>query len=233
MDEPAKINEPPAKVLVGTLAIDRDHEQADRVFAGMQGLSRVCTWHLLVVTREQDAIVAAKWRRQGATVITVPNYEIRKRHNLWKIAEKRNLVREHARSNAYDGLLFVDSDIVMTEGAVADLFCCSQYADIVVAPYIIRWSNEYTVGVIVDGKLTLLDARQLMERARYPRILGGGLGCTLIHAKALDVPIVPVQLGSVAGLAGEDIGFFHQVYSTRPDLVVRTTSWPFVVEHVI
>jgi hypothetical protein len=233
MDELTKINAPPATVLVGTLAIDRDHEHVDRVHAGMQGLSQHCSWRLLVVTREQDAIVAAKWSRHGAEVVTVPDYEIRKRHNLWKIAEKRNLVRERARSEAWDALLFVDSDIVMSAGAIGDMFCCAQYADIVVAPYRIRWSNEFTVGVLDDGKLALRDARPLMEGARYPRILGGGLGCTLIQARALAVEIVPVQVASVPGLAGEDIGYFHRVHATRPDLVVRATSWPFVVEHLI
>jgi hypothetical protein len=229
-EELTRINTPPSKVLVGVLAIDRDQEHVETVFRGMGHFSRFCDWDLLVVAREQDTLVREKWSRTRARILTVEDYRIKKRHNLGWIAYKRNLVLRNGRAGAYEAVIFIDGDVSFGEGVVTDMFRCSEYADIVVVPYRIRWSGKYTVGLIEDEKARFVDATELMKESSYPRIQGGSMGCTLIHASAFDVPFEPMQLKEVAG---EDIGFFYRIYRERPELVVRTTSWPFVAKHLL
>jgi hypothetical protein len=223
------IHTPPANILVGVLAIDRDSEHIDSVHDGIKKLSSFCQWDILIVCREKDQIARRQWSERGARVVTIPDYELEtSRHNYWRIAEKRKLVCKHGREGDYDAVLFVDSDVVVERETLADLFECSRHADIVVVPYKIRWSDGYTVGRLQGGKIELMDARELLRESKYPRIHGGSMGCTLIHARALDVPFYPMRLGIVTG---EDIGFFYHVLRYRPELTVRITSQ--VAHHII
>lgn len=225
---PPRIHPRPKRVLVGVLAIDRDEAIVDRVAESAGFLGTVCEHDILVITRAQDELSRAAWSARGVRIEVVEDYEIERRHNLWKVAEQRNLVCQRALSEGYDAALFVDSDVSFTPTVVADLFAASEHADVVVVPYRIRWSGQYTVGIIVAGKSQLLDARALPREPRYPRIQGGPMGCTLIRRSAMVVPFEPMQLG---GTAGEDIGFFYKLLTEHPNLVVRTTAWPYFADH--
>ena len=223
------IHDRPEQVLVGVITTDRDLQLIERVHGGMTHLSEHCTWDVLVVARETDRGVRDRWRQLGAEVITVCDYAVGKSPDFWKLAEMRNVITRCGRERGVDAVLFVDSDIIVDGVVTRELLTGSRYADVVVVPGRMRWNHEFTVGVMEHGRFRFADVRELSGAGSFPRIVGGGMGCTLVRASALDVPFEPVQLN---GVPGEDIGFFYEIFANRPELVVRCTGWPHVATHL-
>jgi hypothetical protein len=223
------IHTKPAHVLVGILATDRDVRLVERVHTGLTSLSNHCSWQIVVVARETDRSTRDAWGQLGAEVLTVPDYDVGASHDFWKIAEKRNRLCRLAQEREADALLFVDSDIVIDEVVAREMLAGAMYADVVVVPGRMRWNHQFTVGIMEQGRLRFCDVRELGDHGAYPRIVGGGMGCTLIRLRALDVPFTPMQ---VNGVPGEDVGFFYEILTNRPELVVRCTAWPNVATHL-
>jgi len=223
------IHDRPQHVLVGVLTTDRDLQLIERVHGGLTHLSEHCAWDTLVVAREADLGAQEGWRKLGAEVITVSDYAVGKPPDFWKLAEKRNVVARRGRERGVDAVLFVDSDIVIDGIVAREMLSGSRYADVVVVPGRMRWNHQFTVGLMERGRFRFADLRELLDQGPFPRIVGGGMGCTLVRASALDVPFKPVQLN---GVPGEDIGFFYEIFANRTDLVVRCTGWPHVATHL-
>ena len=76
------------KVLTGIVCIDRDSDLSQKIY---DALKENNVKDIMIVTRETDKNIINFWKNK-AMIVTIPHYEIDGRHNMDKIAEKRQLV---------------------------------------------------------------------------------------------------------------------------------------------
>ncbi len=198
------------KILVGIVCIDRDADLAQDVYDALM-VNKV--QDILIVTRENDSKTRNFWEDK-AVVITVPRYDLNKRHNFYQIAKKRNIVVQHAKDNNYDAIWFVDSDIIPLPETLQKL--CKTDKDICLAPYKVPWLDDkvyigLTHYIPPYFKLHEVSAIDIIHE-RKPCVIGG-FGCTLINKSTFHVPLEYILIKNDDILVeGEDIGFFINCY---------------------
>lgn len=203
------------RTIVAVPTIDRDAAFAPSCFRALRPILDDGA-ELLVLTREADRRARAAWAglHPAARIETVPDYPVDGRHNHAALAAKRNRARERARERGVDALLFVDADVELKADTYPRLVDCLRGgADVAFAPYAVRWYANLPIVGIYDATTSRFSVERVAEGpgAVCGRAALGGLGCALIHARALDVPIVVRSLanpGSRAAAVGEDFGFF-------------------------
>ena len=202
----------PFRVLVIVVCTDRDVDLAPKLYEAIK--TNTATSPIVIVTREGDTQTRVFWRDK-ALVITIPDYEILKRHNIPKIAEKRTIALKYAKENGFDAVWFVDSDIIPTKGVLSQLSITNK--DVCLAPYRVPWSGEACVGIADSQppfvKIHFIDLEDLSIKRR-PCIVGG-LGCTLVKSSAFEQVIEYYRLNREGFyVEGEDIGFFMNCYKS-------------------
>ena len=201
----------PFRVLTAVLCIDRDADLAPKLYEAIRFNT---TGPILIVTRERDKETRDFWQNK-AILELVPDYEIQKRHNFIKIAEKRSLALKYAKENGFDAVWFVDSDVIPTEGVLKQL--CNTNKDVCVAQPRVRWAGKAVVGIedseppfIKMHEIGLLD----LSVERRPCIIAG-FACTLVKSSAFDQKIEYFKLSKGDFyVEGEDIGFFMNCYKS-------------------
>jgi GT2 family glycosyltransferase len=161
----------------------------------------------MIVTRETDKKTIDFWKNK-AMLVTVPHYEINGRHNMDKIAEKRQLIIDYAKKK-YDAIWFVDSDVIPTKGILNELMKTNK--DICLAPYKVKWFGSPCIGISSNEypyvKLHKIDEEDKKEN-RKPFIIGG-FACTLIKKSTFDIKVETKEItNSEIYVKGEDVGFF-------------------------
>lgn len=216
------INHKIEKILVGIVTTDDRKDYIDQVYNGIENLKDYFkTVEIMVICRETDHISQKEWKNKNANVLTIPYYEMFKenesdRHNMTKIAEKRNLVLQNAKD--YDGVLFVDSDIIIDQQNAKELKEITNFADIVVGVYQTPWSSPFCPV----GKFNIPFPHELLKLFDYyPSIQCGGMGCTLISRKFIDIVF---GVSSFGGVTGEDIDFF--IKAIKRNAVIKSTRTP-------
>jgi len=156
---------------------------------------------------------------------TIPTFE-------WLAREKQRLL-EYAVEGRYDGIFFVDSDLVLGPETLASLIYADK--DVTSAVFWTRWTPETPLlpqvwlqhpygleggGMMQDEFLRRLDAKEIVQVA--------GLGaCTLIRARAYErvrwYPLVE-GLPTHGMWQGEDRHFC--VYATREHVDLYADAWP-------
>ncbi len=214
------MNIDPQRGLIGMLITDRDQALVPRV---LPCLSRslddladhaAATVDLKVSLRPRDRraraqIVSHRPRRVARLDFLELDYDAAwdGRHEetqFESICRQRNALRELALAEAYDWLLFLDSDVELRPDTLHRLLDAGDY--VVHAPYRPRWSAHVVVGVAGDGgRVEILANPQRLDAAgdAFPCALVAA-GCTLVRRPALDVPFAVADYGFVRG---EDIGF--------------------------
>jgi GT2 family glycosyltransferase len=162
---------------------------------------------IMIVTRETDKKTIDFWKNK-AMLVTVPHYEINGRHNMDKIAEKRQLIIDYAKKK-YDAIWFVDSDVIPTKGILNELMKTNK--DICLAPYRVKWFGSPCIGISSNEypyvKLHKIDEEDKKEN-RKPFIIGG-FACTLIKKSTFDIKVETKEItNSEIYVKGEDVGFF-------------------------
>ncbi len=216
----------PPKVLIAIVCIDRDADLAPKLY---KALIQNGALSILVVTRETDHKMKNFWQDK-ALVKTVPHYSIQERHNIQRIAEKRQIALDHAKTHQFDAVWFVDSDILPTQGVLSELLKTSR--DICLAPYRVQWGSIHAVwfddsdiipiqGISKTSRWELFPCVGIYS-STYPfvkiHVIGfedfsekrkpcitAGFGCTLVRSTAFHQKI---ECGQIKGVEGEDIGFF-------------------------
>lgn len=198
-----------SKILTAVVTIDRDVDMAQRLYDGIRANT---LGEILIVTREKD-VKTKDWWRDKATIKVFPNYEIKERHNIPKIAEKRNLAIAYAKTQGYDAIWFVDSDVIPTKGVLKELGDTDK--DICVAQPRVKWAGKALVGISDSEppfvKMHEIDLLDLSEKRR-PCIVAG-MACTLIKSSAFDQKMEYYKIDKDGFIVeGEDIGFFMNCY---------------------
>jgi len=192
------------KVLTGILYIDRDSDLSQKMY---DALNENNVKDIMIVTRETDKKTIDFWKNK-AMLVTVPHYEINGRHNMDKIAEKRQLIIDYAKKK-YDAIWFVDSDVIPTKGILNELMKTNK--DICLAPYRVKWFGSPCIGISSNEypyvKLHKIDEEDKKEN-RKPFIIGG-FACTLIKKSTFDIKVETKEItNSEIYVKGEDVGFF-------------------------
>jgi len=197
------------KVLTGIVCIDRDSDLSQKIY---DALKENNVKDIIIVTRETDKNIINFWKNK-AVVVTIPHYEIDGRHNMDKIAEKRQLVINYAKKK-YDAIWFVDSDVIPTKGILDELIKTNK--DICLAPCRVKWFGSPCIGISSNEypyvKLHKIDDADKKEY-RKPFIIGG-FACTLIKKSTFDIKVESKEISdSKITVKGEDIGFFINCYN--------------------
>lgn len=200
---------PRFKILTSIVTTDRDVDLAPQLYAAIR--SNILG-EIFIVTREQD-VETREWWQNKATVEVFPNYEIEGRHNIPKIAEKRNLALKYAKTQGYDAIWFIDSDVIPTEGVLKELSDTEK--DVCVAQPKVKWAGRAVVG-IADSEPPFVKMHNIglldLSKKRLPCIVAG-MACTLIKSSAFDQRMEYHRMNKDGFIVeGEDIGFFMNCY---------------------
>ena len=204
----------PARSLVAVPTIDRDVPLAPMCFAALRPVL-IGGADLMVLARESDMRARSAWPALWAQTIleVVPDYPIEGRHNYDALAETRNRARRFAMERGYGALLFVDADVEIGPNTFDRLTrCLCDGADVAFAAYGVRWCGDQPIIGVRDAASGAITIERVPDTggAVCGRPVIGGLGCTLIHRRALEVPIAARSLTGPGGfpVVGEDIGFY-------------------------
>jgi len=175
-------------------SIDRDIHLAHEVSSRIQG-------DILVVTRETDVKTIDFWKSR-ATVITVPHYEIHRRHNLERLAEKMNIAVEYFKLSNHDTMMIVESDILLNPDTVTKHQAALKTHDVVLSYYDVPWAGK---PVICSSFLGVPYMTSKVP-AGGSTVYGSGTGACSIKRKVLER--VPFTVKDVFNIKGQDVGFF-------------------------
>lgn len=198
-----------SNVLTGIVCIDRDSDLSQKLY---DALIENNVNDIMVVTRETDTNIIEFWKSK-AFVVAVPHYEINGRHNMDKIAQKRQMIIDYAKKK-YDAVWFIDSDVIPTKGVLNELVKTNK--DVCLAPYKVKWAGAPCIGISSNEypyvKLHVIDDEDKKEY-RKPFIIGG-FGCTLIKKSTFDVKVESKEMSNSSfKVEGEDVGFFINCYN--------------------
>jgi hypothetical protein len=193
------------KILCGIVTIDRDAQYADALY---KALLQNNINDIMVVTRITDSKSIEFWKDKlpNDRLVCIDHYEIddeNKRHNMRKIAYKRNIIVKYAIDNNYTHIWFVDSDVIPTTGVLDELLRIN--SDIAIAAYKPKWYPQVCVGIKDHNdeyKLHIIDKN--CHGVKDCKI--AGFGCTLIKRKAYKN--FKIEVKNIKHIYGDDIGFF-------------------------
>jgi len=210
------------KVLIGICCIDERVNELYQTVDALQKENIIYNKDIIRVFRKSDVKC-----KKVIPYLEVPDYDIpkNKRHNIENLVIKRNAILSYAKQNNYDNLIFIDSDIIIEWYTLFYLMIGHIFADIVIAPYNVRWASMTPVlGYDNPPRIELAKTGLLP----FYRCHVGGMGCTSILLKSPKIPSSFSQ-GSILGIEGEDIGFFME--ARKNGAVVASTSW-HIVNHI-
>ena len=203
---------------IGLPMIGRDRKYLPSVIGNIRkslvhaGLHRSARMH--VITRESERHLCDRVKELCADTAVicseVPDYDLREqRHQMSKIAQKRNAVIQRARHDGRSGVLFVDSDILVNRDTVSKLMtACDDEQDVCAAAYHPTWSADPVVAVGTPEEYALKSTYELGADSgqRCVPMVASGTGCTLFKAGSFDTPFENME-DPRTGIHGDDIGF--------------------------
>eukprot|EP01084_Bolivina_argentea_P288058 494355_1 len=153
---------------------------------------------------------------------TIPDYnnENNERHNFDMIALQRNIIIQDANKQKRDGVLFVDSDIILNSDTIHKLVeaCTTQPFDVCIAAYHPRWSEEPVVAVGTDIDHKLISVYKLKGEICH-KIVGSGAGCILVTKSAFGIPFEEKEtISESTKVIGEDVGWMINAYKANKSI---------------
>jgi len=153
------------RIIVGIVMTDRDYKYIQELYKSILQNVIIYEYEIMVVVRNTDKECIKNWSgKQDVKLQLVPYYEIIRRHNIHKIAEKRNIIRKYALLNNFDYLWFIDSDISVKESCLDILLDGIKYGNVSYIPYTVRWIGFPVVGIIPgNNQIKLLKTGQNID----------------------------------------------------------------------
>jgi hypothetical protein len=139
---------PPYKIMVGIVTIDRDINYA-QILLNSIIQNGIDMKDIYVCTRETDTKIIEFWK-PIVNVITINHYDILNRHNMNKIANKRQILLDIANDKKYDYIWFIDSDIIPTKNILNKLLKIK--SNVAIAPYPIKWMVDKSAVVGIKNE---------------------------------------------------------------------------------
>lgn len=214
---------------------DRDHKYISNlynsIFRVMEKYKNENDYEIMVVVRNSDTLCIKKWNEyKDVKLRQVSHYEIKNRHNIHKIAEKRNIVRKYALLHNFDYLWFIDSDILVKDTCLGILLEGIKYGNISYIPYNIKWVGFPIIGIIEKNQLNLLKISGIDLCNPYKICHFVGFGMTLLDKSTLnfDIKYDSINIADVKH-EGEDFGFCLQMLKEKKVIICCCNH---IVEHL-
>jgi hypothetical protein len=149
------------------------------------------------------------------------------------ICMQRNALKDYARVNVYDFIVFLDSDIYLKKDTIRLLIDYSNAQSPVLAvPYQPRWSKHVVIGVFQHGGYDQRETQ--LQFLLNPQLLDFeissvgiiGFGCAIIRKYAFHVNFKIAE--TTGGIRGEDMGFCEDLraFGIQPKCILG-----YFVEH--
>jgi hypothetical protein len=176
------------RIMIGLPCIDRDSHILnllyDKLYDSLENAKEYYDIEFILspITRESDFKCIDFWESKNVDITLMPTYEIKDRHNWDNLVMTFNKILEKARNENFDGLILIESDIIVNKETIKLLIDNIQEAHLVTAYYNMTWSN-YPV-VVINKLIPKLD--NAMKYKENQIILGNGVGCILINKDVLN-----------------------------------------------
>lgn len=204
------------KVMIGLPTIDRDIDKAETMYTHlkdaidyMRSKKENIEVEIKVITRESD-IKAIEFWKDKATIRTIPHYEITKRHNFEKMAEKFNKLCDESRKS--EVLIIVESDVYLKRHTIERMIEKLGDNHIVFAYGDIPWA-----GCPIVVKDSMMTPKVVVGRGvgklENSVVIGSWTGA--IAMRTLVIRECEFKVGKFKGIEGQDIGFFQGAYRKR------------------
>jgi len=200
------------KVLIALPTIDRDFCFVEIFYNHlMKSIPESSNFEftILTVMREQDTKMYNFWKDKSI-IKKVKNYEILKdRHNLEKVSETFNYIKNYASQENYDNLIIIESDIMLKLDTITKLLKNLSHSDIVVFPFETPWAG---FPVVLNQEQKYINFRDVNED-QY--IKGHGTGCIIMNKEVIEDEKINFNVEKHGTIIGQDIGFFKSLHENN------------------
>lgn len=162
---------------------------------------------LLVITRKSDIKIINFWKNK-ASIITVPNYIIKERHNFKNLTKKFNELINQSKN--YDTLIIIESDVYVKKNTLYNLIENLKKNHITVAYGDVVWDGNPVIVIPTFFYPKLINPTKYNN---FSNIIGTGTMCVAIRTEVFDD--CNFEIGVFKDITGQDIGFFQQAFKKR------------------
>ncbi|SNW63080.1 Putative nucleotide-diphospho-sugar transferase [Orpheovirus IHUMI-LCC2] len=217
-------------ILIGIPTIDRDVNSLQSLLTVISTFDKDC----LVICRKSDEKVQQLLSSSFPKVKceTVEHYEIEgKRHNIERIADKRNIIKKYAMDNKYEKLVFIDSDMMPTKDQFQKLTkCCDEEHPLVAGAYKLVWTKPLygdMVPILYKDdkvyKLEELEKDKVHNDVELTKVALVGLGFSSLHNSILNYELSYRHLAANGMFCeGEDVDFCVKLTEKNVPIYVLT-----------
>ncbi len=205
------------RIMIGLPCIDRDSHLLELLYDKLNiSLDNAKTYYDIEfifspITRESDIKCIDFWESKNADIILMNHYDIKGRHNWDMLVITFNKLLEKARNENFDGLLLIESDIIVNEETIKLLIDNTKEAHLVLAYYNMKWSSSPII--LTHGLIPKLENATKYKENKI--ILGHGVGCVLINKDVFNDKKIKFEFKEIFNIKGQDIGFYQSIYNNR------------------
>jgi hypothetical protein len=205
------------KIMIGLPCIDRDSDLLELLYEKLNiSINYAIKYYniefiLAPFMRKTDENCIDFWKSKNADITLMPTYKIYGRHNWDMLVTTFNKILEKARTDNFDGLLLIESDIIINIDTIKLLLDNINKTHLCLAYYEMKWS-KYPIILTKSLFPKLKDARDFNKNIE---IYGHGVGCLLICKDVINDKKIEFKFDDLFGVMGQDIGFYKSIYDNR------------------
>jgi len=205
------------RIMIGLPCIDRDSHILyllyDKLYESLENAIKYYDIEFILapIMRESDLKCINFWKSKNADITLMPSYEIKGRHNWDNLVITFNKILEKARTEKFDRLILIESDIIINKETIKLLIDNIKEAHLIVAYYNIKWCN-YPIILTHELIPKLENAKKYKENKI---IAGHGVGCVLINKDILNNNKIKFEYKKKFNIEGQDIGFYEKINNNR------------------
>jgi hypothetical protein len=205
------------KIMIGLPCIDRDSDILELLYEKLNdGINYANEYYNIEFVfapfmRESDINCIDFWKSKNANITLMPTYKIDGRHNWDMLVITFNKILEKAKTDNFDGLLLIESDIIINLDTIKLLLDNINKTHLCLAYYEMKWS-KYPIILTKSLFPKLKDARDFNKTIS---IYGHGVGCVLICKDVINDNKIAFKFEKLFGVIGQDIGFYKSIYDNR------------------
>ena len=198
------------KIMIGLPTIDRDSKIKKEFWERLQlsiKNSSEYDFEIVPIMRKSDHSMINFWKEKGSIVI-LDHYPIIKRHNMEKLSEIFNIIKEKGKN--YDALIIIESDIMVEADTLSKLIDALSFSHVALFPFVTPWAG-YPYIIDNDWLYKSLDLEKFNGKGKY--IIGHGTGCVIMNKEVLMDDNITFDIMSFGSVTGQDVGFFRNLHT--------------------